>query len=199
VRASETGISAQVAGHGTVRLVPRVLGLVVDQVEERNVLALMGNRCNYFCSQCMEDKRVAGALMGIRAVDRDVITTLDAQLAAAIFREDDPRQCRRRALGQQHSALAFVPALGAVHGLSTGGRALYRIVSFDVLHVWKLGFLRLLAQRLPSVLMALCSGSRGARLGSVAATLDAINLRGFHLGRNCKAIPAPPGYVFLRR
>jgi len=199
VRASETGISAQVAGHGTVRLVPRVLGLVVDQVEERNVLALMGNRCNYFCSQCMEDKRVAGSLMGIRAIDRDVITTLDAQLAAALVREQDPRQCRRRALGQQHSALAFVPALGAVHGLSTGGRDLYRIVSFDVLHVWKLGFLRLLAQRLPSVLMAYCSGSGGARLGSVAATLDAINLRGFHLGRNCKAIPAPPGYVFLRR
>ena len=198
IRASETGITAPVAGHGAVRLVPRVVGLVVDQVEERNVLALMGNRCNFFCSHCMEDKRISGALMGIRAVDRDVTTTLDAQLAAAVVRAEDPRVSRRRALGQQHSALAFVPALGAVHGLSTGCRDLYRIVSFDLLHVWKLGFLRLLAQRLPHVLAALCEGRSGARLGSVAATLDAINLRGFHLGRNCKATPAPPGYVSLR-
>jgi len=199
VRASETGITATVAGHGAVLLVPRVVGLVVDQVEERNVFALMGNRCNFFCSHCMEDKRVSGALMGVRAVQRDVITTLDAQLAAADVRAEDPRVSRRRALGQQHSALAFVPALGAVHGLSTEGRDLYRIVSFDLLHVWKLGFLRLLAQRLPAVLTALCEGRGGARFGSVAATLDAINLRGFHLGRNCKATPASPGYVSLRR
>jgi len=34
-RASETGVSAPVGGHGVVRLVPRVVGLVVDQVEER--------------------------------------------------------------------------------------------------------------------------------------------------------------------
>jgi len=197
VRASETGISAPVAGRGLVRLVPRVLGLVVDQPEERNFYGLMGNQCNFFCSPCLEDRRVSGGLMGIPAVERDVITTLDAQLAAAVVRADDPRPSRRRLLGEQHSALAFVPVLGAVHGLGTGAHNLYRIVSFDLLHVWKLGVLRDLAQRLPSVLAALCRGRSGARLGSVAATLDAVNLRGFHLGRNCKASPAPPGYVDL--
>jgi len=194
-RASETGVSAPVGGHGVMRLVPRVVGLVVDQVEERRFFALMGNQCRFFCSPCMEDRRVNNSLHGIRAVDRDPIATLDAQLAAAVVRETDPRPSRRRGLREEHSALAFAPPLGAIHGLTTGATNLYRIASFDVLHVWKLGILRMLAQRLPAVLEGLCRGRDGARYGSVASTLDAINLRGMQLGRNCKASPAPPGYV----
>jgi len=204
-RASETGVSAPVGGHGIVRLFPRVVGLVVDQVEERRFYALMGNQCRFSCSPCMEDRRVNNALYGIRAVDRDPIATLDGQLAAALVSASDPRLSRRRALREEHSALAFAPPLGAIHGLSTGAANLYRIASFDVLHVWKLGVLRMLAQRLPAVLQALCQGRGGARYGSVAATMDAINLRGMQLGRNCQASPAPPGYVrdffgeYLRR
>jgi len=194
-RASEEGVMAPVAGHGSVLLVPRVVGLIVDQVEERSILALMGNRCRFFCSPCMEDKAVSGGLLGVRAVDRDVTTTLDAQLAAASVRAVDPRPSRRRNLAQEHSALAFVPALGAVHGLGTGAHNLYRIVSFDLLHVWKLGILRLVAQRLPSVLTSLCRDGGGARRGTVQDTLDALNLRGFELGRNCKVTPSAPGYV----
>lgn len=194
-RASEAGLSAPVGGHGVVRLVPRVVGLVVDQVEERRFYALMGNQCRFFCSPCMEDRRVNNALHGIRAVDRDPIATLDAQVAAAVVRATDPRPSRRRALREEHSALAFAPPLGAIHGLSTGAANLYRIASFDVLHVWKLGILRLLAQRLPAALEGFCRGRGGARYGSVASTLDAINLRGMQLGRNCHASPAPPGYV----
>jgi len=192
-RASEDGVSAPVAGLGSVLLVPRVVGLVVDQVEERSLLALMGNRCRYFCSPCMEDKNMSGSVLGVRAVDRDVTTTLEAQLVAALVRAEDPRPSRRRRLAQEHSALAFVPALGAVHGLGTGANNLYRIVSFDLLHVWKLGILRLLAQRLPAVLTALCGARGAARLGSVQATLEALNWRGFELGRNCKVTPSAPG------
>jgi len=194
-RASEEGVTVQVSGHGSVLLFPRVVGIVVDQVEERTMLALMGNRCRFFCSPCMESKDVSGGLLGVRAVDRDVVTTLDAQLAAAIVRAEDPRASRRRALGRDHSALAFAPALGAVHGLGTAPYNLYRAVSFDLLHVWKLGILRLLAQRLPAVMRALCAGTGQARLGSVQDTLDALNLRGFELGRNCKVTPSAPGYV----
>lgn len=197
VRASETGLTATVGTLGSVRLVPRVTGLVVDQVEERGVYALMGNRCRFFCSSCMEDRQLRGPLLGIRAVDRDVIATLDAQLAAAVVRAEDPHPRHRRVLSANHSALAFIPALGAVHGLGTGATNLYRIASFDVLHVWKLGILRLLAQRLPAVLLSLCQGHGGARFGSVADTLHAINLRGWQLGRKCKAAPAPPGYVVV--
>lgn len=129
-RASEEGVTAHVAGHGSVRLVPRVVGLVVDQVEERSILALMGNRCRFFCSPCMEDKDLSGGLLGVRAVDRNVVSTLEAQLAAAVLRADDPRPSRRRDLGRQHSALPFVPALGAVHGLATRPYNLFRIVFF---------------------------------------------------------------------
>jgi len=198
IRASETGVLAHVAGHSLVHLVPRVLGLVVDQPEERNFNGPIGNLCNVFFCPCLEDKRVSDGLMGIPAVKRDVVTTFDAQLESVVVRADDPRPSRRRMLGEQHSALALVPALGAVHGLGTGAHTLYRIVSFDLLHAWKLGVLQDLAQRLPSVLAALCRGRSGGRSGSVAQTLDAVNLRGFHLGRNCKAAPAPPGYVSLR-
>jgi len=194
-RSRETGMPAAVGGHGDVRIVPRVVGLVVDQVEERCFYALMGNRCRFFCTPFIEYQRVSGAMHGIRAVDRDVIATLDAQLAAALVRVDDPRPSRRRALVEVHSALAFVPALDAIHGLGTGASNLYRVVSFDLLHVWTLGILRMLAQRLPDVLLSLCEGCSGARYGSVAATLDAINLRGLELGRNCHASPVPPGYV----
>jgi len=194
-RASEEGITSHVPGHGSVLLVPRVVGVVVDQVEERSMLALMGNRCRFFCSPCMENKDVSGGLLGVRAIDRDVVTTLDAQLAAAVVRADDPRASRRRALGRTHSALAFAPALGAIHGLGTAPYNLYRVVSFDLLHVWKLGILRLLAQRLPAVMRAVCAGTGQARLGSVQDTLDALNLRGFELGRNCKVTPSAPGYV----
>jgi len=197
VRASESGVTATVGTRGAMHLLPRVVGLIVDQVEERNFYALMGNRCRFFCSICMEDRSMSGAELGIRAVDRDVVATLDAQLAAAAVRAEDPRPSRRRALGAEHSALAFVPALGAIHGLGTGATNLYRVVSFDVLHVWKLGILRMLAQRLPAVFLSLCQGRGGARFGSVSATLDAINLRGWHLGRNCSITPAPPGYDCL--
>jgi len=193
--ASEESVSSHVAGHGSVLLVPRVVGIVVDQVEERSILALMGNRCRFFCSPCMESKDVSGGLLGVRAVDRDVVTTLGAQLAAALVRAEDPRASRRRSLGREHSALAFAPALGAVHGLGTAPYNLYRVVSFDLLHVWKLGILRLLAQRLPAVMRAVCAGDGRARLGSVQDTLDALNLRGFELGRNCKVTPSAPGYV----
>lgn len=196
-RASAEGVTAPVAGLGPVLLIPRVVGLVVDQVEERSALALMGNRCRFFCSPCLEDRNMSGALLGVRAVERDVITTLEAQLVAALVRAEDPRPSRRLRLAQEHSALALVPALSAVHGLGTGAHNQYRIVSFDRLHVWKLGFLRLLAQRLPAVLTRLCGVGGAARRGSAQATLEALNWRGIELGRNCKITPSAPGYVLL--
>jgi len=152
IRASEGGVTATVGTRGSMRLVPRIVGLVVDQVEERSFLAQMGNRCRFFCSLCMEDRCMSGARMGLRAINRDVVPTLDAQLAAAVVRARDPRPSRRLALGAEHSALAFVPALGVVHGLGTGASNLSRIVSFDLLHVRNLGVLRMLARRVPVVL-----------------------------------------------
>jgi len=195
--ASETGVGARVAGRGDLFLAPRIVGLVVDQVKELAILGLMGTRCLFFCSPCMADKDEAPCADAVRSDERDVTQTQEAQLAAALVRRDDPRPARRWALGQSHSALAFVPALSAVHGLSTGSRFLYGVVSFDLLHVWKLGFLRLLAQRLPAFLTAICPGG-GLRLGPTADALDVLNLRAFELGRYCNVCPTAPGYVRQR-
>jgi len=59
------------------------------------------------------------------------------------------------------------------------------------------GYLRMLARRLSAVLHSLCERHEGARFGSLYATLNAINVRGWELGRNCKASPAPPVYVLF--
>jgi len=158
----------------------------------------MGNQCNYYCSHCMISRLAGGGQSESFKEPRPVVQVLEAQLAAAVVRRDDPRPGLRKAIGDAHSALAFVPILGAMHGLSTGGCNMYSIVSFDVLHVWKLGVLRMLAQRLPAFLESVCGGrSLPARLGSVQETIDAINQRGFHLGRLCKSSPSTPGYVPL--
>jgi len=106
----EEGGTVVVAGHGSVLLAPRVVGLVVDQVEERSVLALTGNRFRYFCPPCMEDMDMSGGFLGVRAVCREVVTTLEEHLSVAVLRAADPRPSRRRDLGWDHSALAFVPA-----------------------------------------------------------------------------------------
>jgi len=197
-RASESGVTAPVSGRGDTLLVPRIVGIVVDHPEERAIYSLMGNRCRFFCSPCMADKGDVPSASAIRAVDRDVVQTLDAQLEAAIVRRHDPRPARRRALGQEHSALVFAPAFGAVHGLSTGSRFLYKTATFDLLHVWKLDVLRLLAQRLPVFLTTVFPDGQ-ARLGSATHTLDALNLRAFELDRNCKVCPSAPGYVRVKR
>jgi len=96
----------------------------MDEPEERAVLALMGNKCRFFCSPCMADKDEMPSVFVIRSVEWDVVQTIEAQLAVAIIRRHNPRPSRRRALGHEHRALAFAPALGAVHGLSTGSRSL---------------------------------------------------------------------------
>jgi len=72
------------------------------------------------------------------------------------------------------------------------------MVSFDLLHVWKLGVLRLLAQRLPAFLTAVCPGGR-ARLGTTTDTLDVLNLRAFELDRNCNVCPSAPRYFCVKK
>ena len=123
-RASESGVIAPVSGRGDTLLMPRIFGIVVDQLEERAIYSLMGNRCRFFCSPCMEDKGDVPSASSTRAVDRVVVQTLDAHLEAAIVRRHSTRPARRHALGKEHGALAFAPALGGVHGLSTGSRFL---------------------------------------------------------------------------
>lgn len=193
VRASERGYPVNVPDVGMRLLVARIGGVVVDFLEERALYALGGTRSNLICSHCRASRVVCCDAEGGKAHPRDVIETLEAQLYAAQRRLVDPRASLRGPLTLAHSALAFVPALGAVHGLSTGNLNYFRVITFDLLHVWKLGILRMMAQRLPAFLKSVCTTDAGARMGTVQRTLDVINLRGFHLGRRCRASPAPPG------
>jgi len=196
VGASQAGVSVDFPGQQTLTAVPRVVGLVADQLGERSMVCLMGNACEFFCSHCMVRRGVAGGREGVGAPARDVTALLDAQLDAAITRDRDPRPSLRKSLGSEYSALAFVPALGAVWGLTTDNKQLFGIISFDILHVWKLGVVRTVAQRFPSFLRVACAG-KDARLGPVQDTLEALNLRAWEMGHLCVPSPTPPGYVRL--
>jgi len=154
----------------------------------------MGNACEFFCSHCVVRRDVAGGPDGVGAAARDVTAVLDAQLESAIVRDRDPPPSLRGQLRTEHSALAFVPAIGAVWGLATDNKSLYDIISFDLLHVWKLGVVRMVAQRFPAFLRVACAG-QGARMGPVPGTLEALNLRGWEMAHLCVPSPTPPGYV----
>lgn len=192
MHASENGVTVELPGVGRVTFVPRIVGLVVDQVEERGLLGLMGHASTFNCSHCLVRRTEACDIDGCVAAERPVISTLQAQLEAAEARIETGRPRTRVALARTMSALPFVPFLGAIHGLGTGAANLYRIVSFDTLHVWKLGVLRLMAKRLPKMLETAC-GNDAAIYGSVSQTLHAVNMRAFELGRLCRAAPVSPG------
>jgi len=196
VPASQTGVPVEFPGRQKLTAVPRIVGLVADQLGERSMMCLMGNACEYFCSHCMVRRDGAGGVAEVGAARRDVTTLLDAQLDGAIVRDRDPRPSLRNLLRSQYSALAFVPALGAVWGLATDNKRLFDIISFDLLHVWKLGVVRMVAQRLPAFLRVICGG-KGARLGPLSDTLEAVNLRAWEMGHLCVPSPTPPGYEFL--
>lgn len=193
VRASETGYPVLIPSLGTVLLVARIGGIVVDFMEERSLYALMGTGSNMICSRCRVRHAVCCAPDAPDAEPRDPVETLEAQLAAAERRLVDPRMSIRAPLAKTHSALAFAPVLGSMHGLSTGNMNYFRVLSFDLLHVWKLGVLRTLAQRLPGFLRAVCVSETGAVMGPVQKTLDVLNLRGFELGRRCRIKAVAPG------
>jgi len=194
VPASQTGVPVEFPGHQKLTAVSRIVGLVAEQLGERSVMCLMGNACEFFCTHCMVRRQVAGGPAGVGAAQRDVTTLLDAQLDGAISRDRDARPSLRTPLRTEHSSLAFVPALGAVWGLATDDKRLFDIVSFDLLHVWKLGVVRMVSQRLPSFLRISCAG-KSARLGPLTDTLEVVNLRAWEMGHLCVPSPTPPGYV----
>jgi len=135
VGASQTSVAVEFLGRQTLTAVPRIFGLVADQLGERSVVCLMGNACEVFFSHCVVRRDVAGGPAGVGAPARDVTAVLDSQLDGAITRDRDPRPSLRNQLRTEHSALAFVPAIGAVWGLATDSRQLYAIISLDLLHV----------------------------------------------------------------
>jgi len=66
---------------------------------------------------------------------RNVRETLLLQMEAAELFDANSGSTRRDQISDDHSGTPYVPALGAIHGLSTGSAALYRIFGLDLLHV----------------------------------------------------------------
>jgi len=194
VGASPTGVTVEFSGRQPLTAVPRLLGIVADQLAEGSIVCLMSSACGFFCSHCTVRRHVAGGPAGVGGPLRDVTAVLDAQLDGALARHRDPRPFLRDQLRMEHSALAFVPAIGAVWGLATDNKQLYNIISFDLLHVWKVGVVRMVAQRFPSFLRVACGG-QDARLGPVTTTLDVLNLRAWEMGHLNVPGPTAPGYV----
>jgi len=73
---------------------------------------------------------------------------------------------------------------------------LCRLFLSSNMQVMKLGVLRVIAQKIPALLKALCKGGL-ARYGSVAKTIVAMNERIRHFGRLIMASLVSPGYVQL--
>lgn len=182
--ASEHRTRVDLDGHGSFLLDPRVAGIVVDQMQEREMLGIMGHQCMFYCTHCMARRDDSCSCRGEAALPRPVHSTLE-QMTATLPRMDGGRPRVRVALANSFSALPFVPVLGADHGLGTGSARLCDVVSFDTLHVCKLGVLRTLTQDLPAMLDAVCDGQPASH-GSVQDTLYVLNLRGFELGRLCR-------------
>lgn len=195
IHASVHGTRVALPGRGCVLLVPRVVGLVDYEVQVREMLGLMSHQSIVNCPHCLVGRDESCYFRGQPSPPRSVMSTLESQVTATLSREAGGRPRVRVALASSMTALPFVPVLGAVHVLWTGQARLYDMVSLDTLHVWKLGVLRTLAQGLPGMLQAVCDGESAIE-GTVPDTLDALNLRGFELGRQCRASPAPSGYVF---
>jgi len=106
VGASQDGVEVEFPGQRALTALPRLIGLVADQLGERSVVCLMGNACEFCCSHCVVRRGVAGGPDGVGAAMRDVTAVLDAQLEGAITRDRDPRPSLRNHLRVAHSAFA---------------------------------------------------------------------------------------------
>ncbi|KAK1862479.1 hypothetical protein I4F81_005047 [Pyropia yezoensis] len=131
MRASQHGVVVDIPSLGRVFFVPRVVGTVVDQVEERRLLGLMGSGSMFNCSRCLTRRHESCDIDGPSPARRPVVTTLQAQLEATEARRESGRPRTRVALARTMSALPFMPFLGAIHGLATGDANLYRVVSLS--------------------------------------------------------------------
>jgi len=186
--ASRDGLDVSLDGQKSLLAVPRVIGLIVDQPQKRSLFCLLGNLCELPFSLSDVHNIVAGMEAAAGANKRSVTALVEAQLAASILRDRDPRVSLRGPIQREHSAIVFVPSLTALHGFVTGDLKLYEVVSMDLLHVWKLGILRNLGLRFQGFMVSVCSGSKRGK-ARAAATPDILNKRGWELG--LRREPAP--------
>jgi len=135
---SETGKTVNIPGRGTYLVIPRITLYAADMPEERHLQGLKIGLCHRPCSLCMIRKEECGEPRPNNEPAQDlrcVTETLTVQLEAASLYDASTGARRQQQISDDFSATHNVPALGAVHGLSTGCKNLYRIFGFDSLHV----------------------------------------------------------------
>lgn len=135
VRASEVGYPVKIPGVGQVLLVSRVGGLVLDLMADKNVLALIGHMSDMISSDCRARRVHTCDAAAISAPRQSVLQTFEAHFFAAHIRHKDSRASLRVPLDRVHSALPFIPILGAMHGFSPGNHNNFNVIYFDSLHV----------------------------------------------------------------
>lgn len=136
--------SAIVASHAGVRLrvgdrdvvcFLRLLLYICDQPEERAVLGFKGGKCSFPCSACMVHVSAMVDARALQANDREVIATLERQHQGFRLRRDRSQRALRLALEAVDSSTSVMPALASMAGLSTPPYLLFKMISFDILHV----------------------------------------------------------------
>ncbi|OSX80803.1 hypothetical protein BU14_0032s0061 [Porphyra umbilicalis] len=193
IAASETGVLWDLPGVGPVWVVPRVVLYAADQPEERHLLGLKLAGCKFQCSHCLVHKDEAGCPHDAKPA-RDVVDTIESQLSSAALFKGGCSPAVLEQISEDSSIVPIVPLLAAVHGLGTGSFALYDIFGFDLLHVMKLGVIRVMALKIPSLLKVLCKGGL-SRFGPWRKAVVAMAERARHVGRLPNASISAPGYL----
>jgi len=112
-------------------------------------------------------------------------------------RDDHPRPRPATVPSQTAGLLAQCASICASSWCGVGScnrQQAHDIVLLDVLDFWKLGIVRMIAQRFPYFLQVACAGS-DACLGPVPDTLEALWLHAWEMVHLCVPAPAPLRYV----
>lgn len=134
IAVSHAGIVLRV-GDRVVTAFIRLLMYIADQPEERAILGFKSGRCAFPCSVCMASVSAMVDERALRAGERAVVSTLERDHQGFTLRRDRRNRSLRLALEAVDSTTSVVPALASMAGLSTPPYLLFKMVSFDILHV----------------------------------------------------------------
>lgn len=135
INASHNGARfVDATGRGLIAF-PRVLLYLCDQPEERAVLCLKPGQCAKPCSNCNVALLSLASAEALTARARTILNTLHPQVEAATNMLHGRDRLQRLRVEKAISINSYIPAPAAMGGLTTAPFSLYKIVSFDKLHV----------------------------------------------------------------
>lgn len=78
IHGSEVGVPVTLDGDRSLPAMPRLLGVIVHQPQERSLLCMMCNACAQPCSFCIMKRDIAGSHEAEDAPDRDPTALVEA-------------------------------------------------------------------------------------------------------------------------